>query len=296
MKLLKPNVRRFFRYMNERQRIYMKRELGDPWPWTKDKILQEWKFCNVFRQDDRVTKELTKRKKALVGSIRYPGDLLGHIAIFRMYNWPETYDIIHDAFSRGMFCRGKANKELDKAKARGEKIFTGAYMVTGSGSEGRSKHELANESLEQIWKKRHALADDIIKNNTLRNATLLMTQFPMISHFGGYEIACDLRHTKVLGHAKDIHMWANAGPGALRGLSRIITGGLGLALKPDEANKWMRELQAQSPLYLEKFFFDQLEMRDIEHTLCEFDKYERIRNDEGRPRSKYQPPIGVTNA
>jgi len=28
-------------------------------------------------------------------------------------------------------------------------------------------------------------------------------------------------------------------------------------------------------------------MREIEHSLCEFDKYERTRLGEGRPRAKY---------
>jgi hypothetical protein len=32
-----------------------------------------------------------------------------------------------------------------------------------------------------------------------------------------------------------------------------------------------------------------VEMRDIEHSLCEFDKYERVRLGEGRPRMKYKP-------
>ena len=31
-----------------------------------------------------------------------------------------------------------------------------------------------------------------------------------------------------------------------------------------------------------------VEMRDVEHTLCEFDKYERVRNGEGRPRGVYR--------
>jgi hypothetical protein len=30
------------------------------------------------------------------------------------------------------------------------------------------------------------------------------------------------------------------------------------------------------------------EMRDVEHTLCEFDKYERIRLGEGRTRGVYR--------
>jgi len=29
------------------------------------------------------------------------------------------------------------------------------------------------------------------------------------------------------------------------------------------------------------------EMRDVEHTLCEFDKYERVRLGEGRPRGVF---------
>jgi hypothetical protein len=34
------------------------------------------------------------------------------------------------------------------------------------------------------------------------------------------------------------------------------------------------------------------EMREIEHSLCEFDKYERVRNKQGAPRSKYYPKLG----
>ena len=37
-------------------------------------------------------------------------------------------------------------------------------------------------------------------------------------------------------------------------------------------------------------FVPVLEMREIEHSLCEFDKYQRVKNGEGKPRSIYQPP------
>ena len=30
------------------------------------------------------------------------------------------------------------------------------------------------------------------------------------------------------------------------------------------------------------------ELREIEHSLCEFDKYERIRLGQGRPKQKYK--------
>ena len=37
-------------------------------------------------------------------------------------------------------------------------------------------------------------------------------------------------------------------------------------------------------------FVPTLEMREIEHSLCEFDKYQRVKHGEGKPRSIYQPP------
>ena len=49
----------------------------------------------------------------------------------------------------------------------------------------------------------------------------------------------------------------------------------------------MRDLLSMSPLHLTKDFLPKLEMRDIEHSLCEFDKYERVRNGEGAPRGRY---------
>ena len=39
---------------------------------------------------------------------------------------------------------------------------------------------------------------------------------------------------------------------------------------------------------LPDIYLSNIEMRDIEHSLCEFDKYERVRLGQGRPRSKYE--------
>ena len=38
----------------ERQNIFIKKLNGEPAPWTKDLILQEYKFCNSYRVNDRV--------------------------------------------------------------------------------------------------------------------------------------------------------------------------------------------------------------------------------------------------
>ena len=52
-------------------------------------------------------------------------------------------------------------------------------------------------------------------------------------------------------------------------------------------NHEMKDLLDRSPGYLQGHI-DVLEMRDIEHCLCEFDKYERVRLGQGKPRAKYK--------
>ena len=49
------NTRRFFDYIDERHFIYLKRQDGKTFPWTQDKILQTYSFCNVYRELDKVT-------------------------------------------------------------------------------------------------------------------------------------------------------------------------------------------------------------------------------------------------
>ena len=44
----------------ERQNIFWKKINGESAPWTNDKILQEYKFCNSYRVNDRVSQYLLK--------------------------------------------------------------------------------------------------------------------------------------------------------------------------------------------------------------------------------------------
>jgi hypothetical protein len=46
----------FMKFIVEREAVRAAREYGKPWPWTADPILQQYKFCNVQREDDRVTR------------------------------------------------------------------------------------------------------------------------------------------------------------------------------------------------------------------------------------------------
>jgi hypothetical protein len=133
----------------------------------------------------------------------------------------------------------------------------------------------------------------------LQQAHEWLSRFPYFGPFHSYEIVTDLRHTALLERAPDVMLWANPGPGCRRGMNRVLgrpkktpfERGVhwSLAAGHGEIQKYMRELLAHSQnpdLWPREW--PAWEMREVEHTLCEFDKYERVRLGEGRPRGVYR--------
>lgn len=50
----------YWYFAAERQRAFERRVAGEVWPWTDDPILQEYKFCNVFRAADCVSQYMIR--------------------------------------------------------------------------------------------------------------------------------------------------------------------------------------------------------------------------------------------
>mmetsp|Transcript_4569 Transcript_4569/g.12066 ORF Transcript_4569/g.12066 Transcript_4569/m.12066 type:complete len:425 (-) Transcript_4569:8-1282(-) len=48
-----PTIRGFYDFMLEREQVRIKASRGDPWPWTKDAVMQFTRFANVQREHDR---------------------------------------------------------------------------------------------------------------------------------------------------------------------------------------------------------------------------------------------------
>ncbi|HAT63686.1 MAG TPA: hypothetical protein DCS66_03660, partial [Flavobacteriaceae bacterium] len=165
---------------------------------------------------------------------------------------------------------------------RGEKVYTGAYMLTGTLG-GTKVEQTIDKILTPLYEN-----PPPIHHNSLQNTWAEYLPYAGFSGFMAYEVVTDLRHTKHLENAEDIMTWANAGPGAKRGLNRIHNRELKKTIKPDQLLNEMSELLDISYLYLKKYV-PILEMREIEHCLCEFDKYERTRLGEGKPRAHYKP-------
>lgn len=255
----------YYGWMNERHAIYCRRVVGKPWPWTDDPILREYKFTNVFRELDWGTICLRLMEEGQTD----PGLIFWNTVWYRIFNWWEL------AFDIG-FCESweQLNDEIKARHKRGERLFTGAHMVRGT-TGGEPKHLGYLRLLKSIWDKREQEARAILAGGTMENAHSIAMAIPFIGDFTAYEIVCDLRWSLPGFVASDKLTWGNVGNGAARGLKR-----LGMPPTVDS----MRLL---FDFRRKRLRFEGIEMREIEHCLCEFDKYERARLGQGKPRSKY---------
>lgn len=288
----KPKALKLFWYwINERHRIYEARKAKKDFPWTKDKILREFKFTNVFRQLDRVTQAWVDRYVTILGHSKKleDEDILFQCAMFRLFNWPETYDALYYGMKK--WNKKKAIEILNQRQKEGKQIFTGAYIIPNAGRT-TPKVQVICEALDFLWTKRRKMVQRIRRKKTMQRAVKVLQDVPTIGPFIAYEIACDLRFTRILADAKDTLAWANPGPGAQRGIHRLMTGDRRWPKgKPRPNYIWaMRCLLKMAPrsigAHVKKCEWP-FEMREIEHSLCEFDKYMRVKKKEGRPRSKY---------
>lgn len=307
-----PRLSDIAAFMKRRHDIYLDRKAGKPGPWTADPILNQGRFCNIFRELDTVTIWVDKH-------IRQPYANHEHLwfmlAIARYINWPDTLaELIQTKQwpDNPDFEPSWLTTALEHRAVRGDKVYTGAYMIRAESDQTKpwyswSKHRyIAEIVLGRLWEDRaewkHLLETQpgVLRSFNRLEQVWAKFQEPRYIGWGpfmAYEVVTDLRHTRYLKHAPDIYTWANAGPGAIRGLNRLFGRDLGAKPKPEQTNREMFELMKElndldEPGFNATFgepcdVNPRFEMRDIEHTLCEHDKYQRVANGEGKMRSKY---------
>lgn len=279
---LRDRLDLYFYWIHERETIRMNKEVEQkPPPWTDDPILQKFKFCQVFREDDRTTRWFRTH-------IRDPWqenpEVLMATVIFRWFNFIETGRTLVRHNLHIEWDRKKAIEEITKQN----KWVTGAYIVKTPNR--MDKVTGVAECVSHMWSDREKLVEQIFATNSLEKSWNILREYPYMGPFMAYEVITDLRHTYLLRNAEDILTWANAGPGAMRGLNRLAGRDLDFSRRSHPWNEEMRNLWeiSRERLNPNLIDLDQFEMREIEGGLCEFDKYSRILNEEGRTRSVYK--------
>jgi len=279
-------------FIKERHSIYLKRSRGLPKPWTDDKIFQSYKFCNVYRELDRVTIWIRENIRDQYWD---NPNLWFMLCIARQINWPETIEELM-VDKKGAWPTKdtwnwlRASNIMDERSSSGKKLYTGAYMLTCvwprdyTGSKNKSVFTCGHV-LAPLWKDRKKIESQL--HGSLREAHESLMGYIGWGSFLSAQVIADLKYTHYLEKAPDYWTWAASGPGSRRGLSRVLK--LPITHNWDET-EWLDELQELSKKVapcIKKLDMPRLHNQDLQNCLCEFDKYQRVKLGEGRPRSTY---------
>ena len=139
----------------ERQNIFVKKKSGEPSPWTSDSILQEYKFCNSYRVNDRVSQYLLKN--VIYNGKHYSDeDMLFRIIIFKLFNKESTWELLMNNFNDitlKTFDVKKYSEVLEKAISNGVKIYNDAYISCATKAFGYDrKHDNHLALLNKMFK------------------------------------------------------------------------------------------------------------------------------------------------
>jgi alpha-glutamyl/putrescinyl thymine pyrophosphorylase clade 1 len=119
----RAEAERLLYWIEEREKIRRTRAAGQCPPWTADKILREYRFTDVRREDDKVTRWILDR---WIYPFADDPDLWFGAVIARFVNWPDTLDEL------GFPVPWDPQHFLDVMAARerrGAKRYGGAYMI-----------------------------------------------------------------------------------------------------------------------------------------------------------------------
>lgn len=262
-------------WMKERESIRANRELNIE-PWTNDPILAAYRFCNVRREDDLVTKWIDKYiRKSYADNL----NLWLMLCIARQINWPATLQHLIDSgvWPVVTFESDLMIESLNNWQAKGNKVYTGAYMISAPREKGANKNQyIIGEVIGELWNNRASFLHD-----SLQSTHEWLTQFNGWGPFMAYQAIVDMRFTSILGNAPDIETWAAAGPGTIRGLNRVHGREISYRLSQEQALVEMRDIYKTNPTGIA------IDFSDVPNICCETDKYMRVWYKEGKPRALY---------
>lgn len=264
----------------QREKIRSHKEMGMKPPWTEDSILDRYRFCNVRRMDDRVSKWLYDNWYKPY--YNHP-NMLYATGLARFINLPASLNEITGlVFGPG---KGYPNyslikKALRKRRDAGNVIFNGAYMVRGN--DGQDKIE----SVVDFYVKGLRDAEQSIDRSSMENTHAAIQSCYGMGSFMAGQIVADLRWA-MDGSWRDKMTWAPIGPGSQRGLNRVLERPTNQSMKQEEFLGLLQELIRKLSSKLPRPIVVRLEAHDYQNVLCETDKYLRTLYNEGRPKQKY---------
>lgn len=266
----------YFAY--ERQNIFIKKLNNEPYPWTKDPILNKYKFCNSYRVNDRVSQYLLKNV-IYNGKTYTKEDMLFRIILFKIFNKESTWELLLDNFNDitlNNFNVEKYSKVLEDSISKGIKIYNDAYISCANKAFGKDRkhdnHLLLLDKMFNIDK----MQNKILKCKTMKEAFDILKSYPLIGNFMAYQLVTDINYSDVVNFKED--EFTMAGPGAIRGINKCFIDKENNSY--EDIIKYMYKVQDKEfkrlGLDFKKIGNRKLMLIDLQNIFCELDKYLRV--------------------
>ena len=249
-------------WVNERWRILQRKRARRPEPWTQDRVLREYRFCNVRREDDRTTQWIAQHWRTPHAN---DADVWFAMTVARMLNHPPSLHAI------GYPLPWNAARVERVLLARGQQVFGAAYIIGTAG-----KRVAKVPYVVSLLDAARTLEYPPRQGDTLARAHDKLRAAAGLGSFMAAQVVADLKHTATLANATDWWDWAAPGPGSLRGLHWLETGVLLDKRGGSKANFVARLLalrQQVKPLLAPGV--PRLCLQDFQNCLCELSKYVR---------------------
>ena len=282
----------FLYFVQEREAVRIKRGAGVLAPWTEDPVLQRYKFTNIRRKHDRVSQWVIEHL-IQPGAESGDEDLWFTLLVARLVNWPPT---LARLIRNGVLpCRPEDFDAerfvtvLERCKAEGAKVYSGAYMLYPTKMQPGGKKSAAvakyiiGDAVRRARATRSALWAEDCVFNIERFVGALSAGFGVSTFIAG-QVAADLTYTGM--DVADLYTYAPLGPGSQQGLNFIFG--------YDKYHGW-KQAKFNSALMLlnerikGELGVPDLTLHDVQNCACEFSKYCRAVLGTGKPKSLYKP-------
>jgi hypothetical protein len=260
-------------WIRARERVRAAKESGQPKPWTDDPLLRDFRWCNVRRLDDRVSRWLFERWYG-----DPDGDPVAAAALARLVNWPDSLQEISVAQRFADDDLYEVRSCLHARATRGAKVFTGAYVIPGVA--GKNKVDSVCDLIETVARMK--------REDTMKTMWLALTRYDGLGSFLAGQIVADMAHLEAGRSWPDRDTWAPVGPGSARGINRLLGRPKDKAVAQAEFERLLLQLAVVvQPRVAEIWADRRLQAMDLQNCLCEFDKYRRLTLGEGKVRARY---------
>ena len=306
---------RFWWYICERLRIYYKRVvLKQPYPWTDDVIFKTYRFTNISRDMDKLTiyerdHIIMKLDEPTIDLETRKKSVMFNIMLYRVFVKIPTFEAFgfidfSDENWRKQWENGK--KILLQRREQGIQNFTGSFMMNHFRRCNPDETTRDNKTLNALCMCEGFLENiDQLYNKLIKKCKNMSEQLEYlititgIGNFTAYEFVTSFamasRYCKnrLVPWTQDNYTFT--GPGSRHGLEWIFKS-LG-NLSEVEAIIYLRsiwKIEMKRLGYYEEFMEmlpeqldSDLDLRVIEHNLCESHKYNKVATSTGRLKKRF---------